>query len=99
MVQYLKFPDVANMTFIVHPSLLGRDWEELTEGTALFVNNSTCEVITYDKKQHLESFASDATDPLNKPPKPLYMMFIAEPAYMRDGIALALYERLEKTVF
>jgi len=95
MVQYLRFPEGAAAgsaaAYSIHPSLLGQDWQELTAGTALFVNESTAEVVAFDRKIHLAN-AGDAE-------KALYMLFIAEPAYTRNGIALALYERIEKRVY
>jgi aspartoacylase len=108
MLQYVKFPlpvsltpddteTIANIRYHVHPYLDGRDWEELKDGNPLFLSShfdcvsSVQDIIYFDKSKHLDN-AEDRN-------KSVFILFVNEPAYIEEGIAFALYEKVTKTVY
>ena len=95
MVQYVKYPVSESLSaeqYRLHPALSGQDWQELVEGTPLFIHASKPEeVILFEKAKHVEAQEHRG--------KSLFMLFIEEPAYTRNGIAFALYERVEKSLY
>jgi succinylglutamate desuccinylase/N-acetylglutamate synthase-like GNAT family acetyltransferase len=97
-------PGLYTAGTIVHPQLEGRDWDPLaltdSDGNAqpAFISTDGTRTVTPFSRPSLK-YQGFGPPPPDYEKEPLYPVFINEAAYQRDGIAFALYKKMNLSVF
>eukprot|EP00596_Hydrurales_sp_CCMP1899_P000544 CAMPEP_0119039380 /NCGR_PEP_ID=MMETSP1177-20130426/8820_1 /TAXON_ID=2985 /ORGANISM="Ochromonas sp, Strain CCMP1899" /LENGTH=559 /DNA_ID=CAMNT_0007003157 /DNA_START=109 /DNA_END=1788 /DNA_ORIENTATION=- len=106
----LEYPDTGDKALLpvserapckhaIHPSLEGKDWEVLEEGSPMFITTDGTHTVTpFIRPVAPIGFHGPPPTASTEPLPDLYPVFINEAAYQRGGIGFMLYKKDKRTI-